>query len=75
MPRDSIKLPYLVECLSILDEDGNLDEEQEPDLRTDHWLNLQRAMLLGCQFDERGLDSPLAESALENAAIGIGVNV
>lgn len=55
MPREIISLPYEVEYLSILDEDGNLDQELEPDLSQDLLLDLHRAMLLGRRFDERML--------------------
>jgi pyruvate dehydrogenase E1 component alpha subunit len=55
MPREIIELPLNVEYLSILDEDGNLDEDLEPDLSNDLLLDLHRAMLLGRRFDERML--------------------
>ncbi len=55
MPRKKIDLPYQVEYLSILDEDGNLDEDLEPDLPDDLLLDLHRAMLLSRRFDERML--------------------
>jgi pyruvate dehydrogenase E1 component alpha subunit len=55
MPREEIELPYHVEYLSILDEDGNLDRDLEPDLADDFLLKLHRAMLLGRRFDERML--------------------
>ncbi len=55
MPRETIELPLDVEYLSILDEDGNLDEDLEPDLSDDLLLDLHRAMLLGRRFDERML--------------------
>jgi pyruvate dehydrogenase E1 component alpha subunit len=55
MPRETISLPYDLECLSILDEDGNLDRDLEPDLPKDLLLGLHRAMLLGRRFDERML--------------------
>ena len=55
MPRKTIDLPYQVEHLSILDEDGNVDESLEPDLSDDFLLRLHRAMLLGRRFDERML--------------------
>jgi hypothetical protein len=74
MPRDSIELPHAVEYLSILDEDGNLDEKLEPYLSTVLFLDLQRVMLLDCRLDERGLDSPLSESAVEKGAFGMAVN-
>ncbi len=55
MPRKVIDLPYQVEYLSILDEDGNVDEDLEPDLSEDLLLKLYRAMLLARRFDERML--------------------
>lgn len=55
MPREKISLPHDVEYLSILDEDGNLDQDLEPDLPQDLLLALHRAMLLGRRFDERML--------------------
>ncbi len=32
MPKDYIDLPYYVEYLSVLDEDGKLDAALEPDI-------------------------------------------
>jgi pyruvate dehydrogenase E1 component alpha subunit len=55
MPRETINLHHDVECLSILDEDANLDKELEPDLPDELLLALHRAMLLGRRFDERML--------------------
>ncbi len=56
MPREVVDLPYQVEYLSILDEDGNLlDEDLEPDIPEDRLLRLFRVMLLGRRFDERML--------------------
>ena len=55
MAREVIDLPYEVEHLSILDQDGNVDEELEPDLSDDLLLSLHRWMLLGRRFDERML--------------------
>ena len=56
MPRETVELPHQVEYLSILDEDGNLDEDLEPDLSDDLLLRLHRALLLGRRFDERMLN-------------------
>ncbi|MDX1567763.1 MAG: pyruvate dehydrogenase (acetyl-transferring) E1 component subunit alpha [Longimicrobiales bacterium] len=53
MPREEIDLPGGVEHLSILDEDGKLDEELAPDLPDDLLLELHRTMLLARRFDER----------------------
>lgn len=55
MPRKKVDLPYHVEYLSILDEDGRLDEALEPKIREDLLLKLHRAMVLGRRFDERVL--------------------
>jgi pyruvate dehydrogenase E1 component alpha subunit len=55
MPRQVIDLPEQVEYLSILDEQGNLDEDLEPDIPNDLLLKLQRGMLLARRFDERML--------------------
>jgi pyruvate dehydrogenase E1 component alpha subunit len=55
MPREKIELHHDVECLSILDEEGNLDKDLEPDLSDDLLLALHRALLLGRRFDERML--------------------
>lgn len=55
MPRKEVELPYRVEYLSILDENGNLDAELEPDLPKDLLLRFHRTMLLGRRLDERML--------------------
>jgi pyruvate dehydrogenase E1 component alpha subunit len=55
MPRKEIDLPYRVDYLSILDQDGKVDEELEPDLSEEFLLSLHRAMLLARRFDERML--------------------
>ena len=55
MPRQVIDLPYQVEYLSILDENGNVDAELEPELSDELLLSLHRWMLLGRRFDERML--------------------
>jgi pyruvate dehydrogenase E1 component alpha subunit len=56
MPRTEIDLPYHVEYLSILDENGTVDEALDPHLPEDLLLKLHRAMLLGRRFDERMLN-------------------
>ncbi|MDX1686904.1 MAG: pyruvate dehydrogenase (acetyl-transferring) E1 component subunit alpha, partial [Candidatus Promineifilaceae bacterium] len=56
MPREVIELPHDIEYLSVLDEEGNLDEELEPDLADDFLLDLYRAMLLARRLDERMLN-------------------
>jgi len=55
MPRTIIDLPYQVEYLSILDQDGVVDPELDPGLDEAEALSLHRAMLLGRRFDERML--------------------
>jgi len=55
MPRSQIELPQNIEYLSILGEDGTLDEGLEPDLSEDFLLKLHRVMLLSRRFDERML--------------------
>ncbi|MCF7982920.1 MAG: pyruvate dehydrogenase (acetyl-transferring) E1 component subunit alpha [Thiohalocapsa sp.] len=55
MPRDEIDLRYTVERLSILDEDGNLDEALAPEASDDLLLSMHRTMLLARRFDERML--------------------
>ena len=55
MPRKEIELPHRVDYLSILDENGRLDRDLEPDIPEDLLLKLHRAMLLGRRFDERML--------------------
>jgi pyruvate dehydrogenase E1 component alpha subunit len=53
MPRSKVDLPYHVEYLSILDEEGHLDQELEPKIPGELLLKLHRAMVLGRRFDER----------------------
>jgi pyruvate dehydrogenase E1 component subunit alpha len=55
MPRNKVDLPYHVEYLSILDEEGRLDKALEPKIPDDLLLKLHRAMVLGRRFDERVL--------------------
>lgn len=55
MPRTPIELPYRVDYLSILDEQGRVDTALEPALPSEFLLKLHRAMLLGRRFDERML--------------------
>ncbi len=55
MPRKEIDLPYRVDYLSILDQDGNLDKDLEPDIPDDRLLWMYRTMLLARRFDERML--------------------
>jgi pyruvate dehydrogenase E1 component alpha subunit len=56
MPREEIDLPYRIEYLSILDENGRLDEALEPDIPDDLLLKMYRFMLLSRRFDERLLN-------------------
>jgi pyruvate dehydrogenase E1 component alpha subunit len=53
MPRNPIEIPDKVEYLSVLDENGKLDQALEPDLPQDLLLKLYRSMVLGRQFDQR----------------------
>src|SRR5208283_3596215 len=55
MPTREIDLPYRVEYLSILDQNGQVDKSLEPQLSDELLLKLYRAMLLGRRFDERML--------------------
>jgi pyruvate dehydrogenase E1 component alpha subunit len=56
MPRKPIDLPPPIEYLSILDEEGNLDEELEPEIDDEVLLRIHRVMLTGRRFDERMLN-------------------
>jgi pyruvate dehydrogenase E1 component alpha subunit len=53
MPREEIDIPYRIEYLSILSEDGKVDQELEPDIPDELLVKLHRAMLLSRRFDER----------------------
>jgi pyruvate dehydrogenase E1 component alpha subunit len=53
MPREEIDIPYRIEYLSILSEDGNVDQVLEPDIPDELLLKLHRAMVLNRRFDER----------------------
>ena len=55
MPRTPIEPQFIVEHLSILDSDGNLDSALEPEIAPEEIKRLYRAMLLGRRFDERML--------------------
>jgi pyruvate dehydrogenase E1 component alpha subunit len=55
MPITKIDLPYRIEYLSILDQDGQVDKSIEPQLPDELLIELYRAMLLGRRFDERML--------------------
>ena len=56
MPRKELDIADRVEYLSILDEEGTLDTELEPDIPDDTLLELHHTMLLGRAFDERLLN-------------------
>lgn len=56
MPRKKVELPYSVEYLSILDEDGHLDSELEPDISEDLLLRMYSTMVLARRFDARMVD-------------------
>lgn len=55
MPRTPIDLSCGIDHLSILDENGQLDEVLEPKLSEDVLLKIHRVMLLCRRFDERML--------------------
>ncbi len=54
MPRQSLDLPT-IEQLSILDADGNVDAQLEPDIPPGDLKRLYRTFLLARRFDERML--------------------
>jgi pyruvate dehydrogenase E1 component alpha subunit len=56
MPRKEIDLPYRVEHLSILDQDGQVDRSLEPSLPDEVLLRIHRTMVLARRFDERMLN-------------------
>lgn len=56
MARKRIEPANTIDYLSILDEDGNLDDRLEPGIAAEIHLKMFRAMLLGRRFDERMLD-------------------
>lgn len=56
MPRQGVELPHKVERLSILDEEGHLDEELEPHISDDLLLKIYRYMVLTRRFDSRMID-------------------
>jgi pyruvate dehydrogenase E1 component alpha subunit len=55
MPRDTIDLDITLDRLSILGEDGGVDEELVPDLSGETLLAIHRTMLLARRFDDRML--------------------
>lgn len=56
MGRKRLALTNDIDYLSILDENGKLDSELEPDIVTEVHLRMLQAVLLGRRFDERMLD-------------------
>jgi pyruvate dehydrogenase E1 component alpha subunit len=55
MPREQIDLSCHIEYVSILDEDGNLDQELDPGIEDERLLEWHRTMLRARRFDERQL--------------------
>jgi pyruvate dehydrogenase E1 component alpha subunit len=55
MPRKEMDLPYRVDHLSILDQDGQLDSSLEPSIPDEVLLRIHRTMVLARRFDERML--------------------
>jgi pyruvate dehydrogenase E1 component alpha subunit len=55
MPRKRIDLPCTVDYLSILDENGQVDKELEPEIPDELLLKLYHYMVLGRNFDARML--------------------
>jgi pyruvate dehydrogenase E1 component alpha subunit len=55
MPRTELDVYPSLEYLSILDEDGNLDADLEPELDDEFLLEMHRVMLLSRRFDDRRL--------------------
>jgi pyruvate dehydrogenase E1 component alpha subunit len=56
MPRSPIEISDTIDYLSILDENGRLDKDLEPDMADALLLKLYRFMLSGRRFDERLLN-------------------
>lgn len=55
MPRKKIEIENVVESISILDPDGNVDKSLEPRISNDDLRRLFRAMTLARRYDERML--------------------
>jgi pyruvate dehydrogenase E1 component alpha subunit len=53
MPIKEIDLEHRIEHITILDENGQVDKDLEPDISDDVLLELHRTMLLSRRFDER----------------------
>jgi pyruvate dehydrogenase E1 component subunit alpha len=56
MPRTPIEIPESIDYLSILDENGRLDTDLEPEIEEALLLKLYRFMVSGRRFDERQLN-------------------
>lgn len=56
MPKKVIDLEYKIEHLSILNQDGDLDSDLEPDISDDLLVRMHHMMLLTRRFDERMLN-------------------
>ncbi len=56
MGRKRLSPANYIDYLSILDENGKLDSELEPNITSEKHLDMFRAMMLGRRFDERMLD-------------------
>jgi pyruvate dehydrogenase E1 component alpha subunit len=55
MPREKVETPSTLEHLSVLDENGGVDRDLEPDLSDDLLQRMHQKMLLARRFDERML--------------------
>lgn len=55
MPRTELDVPQGIEHLSILDEDGKLDKDLDPNLDEGMLIEMHRVMLLSRRFDDRRL--------------------
>lgn len=55
MPRTELDVYPTLEYLTVLDEDGRLDNDLEPDIDDDLLLEMHRVMLLSRRFDDRRL--------------------
>ncbi len=55
MPVTTIEVPSKLEYVSVLDADGNLDEELDPGIPDDDLKEIYRTMVRVRQFDERRL--------------------
>ena len=53
MPRKPIDLPYKIESLSILDENGDVDKDLEPELSADDLKKMYWFMLLARRAERR----------------------